>query len=58
MPQARVTYAVWAVHPKPDSLPVSEVCLTPLAATIRAGQLHLAGYRVEITVKIDELGAA
>jgi|HubBroStandDraft_1064217.scaffolds.fasta_scaffold1194079_1 hypothetical protein len=44
----RATHTVRAVHAKPEFPPIVEVCPTPLAASIRAGQLYLFGYYVEV----------
>jgi hypothetical protein len=47
-PAPKGRHTVRAVHDKSEFPPVLEECPTPTAATIRAGQLYLFGYKVEI----------
>jgi hypothetical protein len=44
----RTRHTVRAVHTKPEFPPIVEACPSALAASIRAGQLYLSGYKVEI----------
>ena len=44
-PAPKGRHTVRAVHDKSEFPPVLEECPTPTAATIRAGQLYLFGYK-------------